>query len=242
MNVLIFGASGMLGHGVLRECLLADDVALVQVIGRSELDTSRLGVDAMHLRKLQQVVQPDLFDYRQIENRLKNFDACFFCLGVSSGGMREADYRLLTYDLTLAAAQVLARLNPQMTFTYVSGASTDSSEQGKSMWARVKGRTENALLRLPFKAAYMFRPGVIQALHGARSRTPLYRIFYVFAAPLMPLARRLMPDQVLTTEVIGRAMLNVARHGADRRLLESPDINRLGSEHPDAPASHARTA
>jgi len=216
MNVLIFGASGMVGQGVLRECLLAADVQAVVTIGRS-------GSGQQH-PKLRQLVHADLLNYSAIEAELSGFDACFFCLGISSAGMSEADYTRISYGYTLAAAETLARLNPQMTFTYVSGAGTDSTEQGLSMWARVKGRTENALLRLPFKGAYMFRPGVIQPLHGVRSKTASYQMLYSLLGPLLPLLRRLFPRQITTTEQVGRAMLAVARHGAPKHILESPDI------------------
>ncbi|ASV97488.1 NAD(P)H-binding protein [Paraburkholderia aromaticivorans] len=219
MKVLVFGATGMVGQGVLRECLRAPDVEAVQTVGRTrsgQLDP-----------RLIEVIQPDLMDYRAVEASLKGFDACFFCLGVSSAGMREAEYSRLTYDLTMTAAQTLARLNPQMTFVYVSGAGTDSTEQGSSMWARVKGRTENALRRLPFKGVYLFRPGVIEPLNGARSKTRSYRLFYMLAKPFLPTLRALLPNRILSTEDIGRAMLAVARHGADKTVLETADIRAL---------------
>src|SRR5256885_2117905 len=141
--------------------------------------------------------------------------------------MAEGDYTRLPYDLTLGVAAVLARLNPQMTFVYVSGAGTDSTEHGRSMWARVKGRTENSLLRLPFEAAYMFRPALIQPLHGVRSKTKSYRVFYTLARPILPLVPRLSPPRATTTEQVGRAMLAVAKRGAPKKLLETRDINRL---------------
>ncbi|MFM0175827.1 NAD(P)H-binding protein [Paraburkholderia sediminicola] len=219
MKVLIFGATGMVGQGVLRECLRAPDVEAVQTVGRTR--TGQLDP------RLIEVVQPDLMDYRALEASLTGFDACFFCLGVSSVGMQEAEYSRLTYDLTLAAAQTLARLNPQMTFVYVSGASTDSTEQGRSMWARVKGKTENALQRLPFKGVYLFRPGVIQPLNGARSKTRSYQLFYTLARPVLSTLRALFPNQILSTEDIGLAMLAVARHGADKAVLETADIRAL---------------
>lgn len=219
MKVLIFGATGMVGQGVLRECLRAPDVETVQTVGRTR--TGQLDP------RLIEVVLPDLMDYRAAEASLTGFDACFFCLGVSSVGMQEAEYSRLTYDLTLAAAQTLARLNPQMTFVYVSGASTDSTEQGRSMWARVKGRTENALQRLPFKGVYLFRPGVIQPLNGARSKTRSYQLFYTLARPFLSTLRALFPNQILSTEDIGLAMLAVARHGADKAVLETADIRAL---------------
>jgi uncharacterized protein YbjT (DUF2867 family) len=219
MKVLIFGATGMVGQGVLRECLRASDVEAVQTVGRTR--TGQLDP------RLTEVVQPDLMDYRALEASLTGFDACFFCLGVSSAGMQEAEYARLTFDLTLAAAQTLARLNPQMTFVYVSGASTDSTEQGRSMWARVKGRTENALQRLPFKGVYLFRPGVIQPLNGARSKTRSYQLFYTLARPFLSTLRALFPNQILSTEDVGLAMLEVARHGASQAVLETADIRAL---------------
>jgi uncharacterized protein YbjT (DUF2867 family) len=224
VNVLIFGATGMVGQGVLRECLLDTGVQSVLAIGRT--------ASGVQHPKLRDVVRRDLSNYAEIEGSLSGFDACFFCLGVSSSGMKEEDYERVTYGITMAAAEVLSRLNPRMTFTYVSGAGTDSSEQGKSMWARVKGRTENALLRLPFKAAYMFRPGVIEPVHGAKSKTTLYRVFYTLAKPLLPALRLAFPNYVLTTEQIGRAMLNVARRGAPQAILETKHIRAAarGSE------------
>jgi uncharacterized protein YbjT (DUF2867 family) len=220
MKILIFGATGMVGQGALRECLLADDVTLVQTVGRTATGQQH--------SKLRELVRQDLFDYAGVDAELENFDACFFCIGVTSSGMDEAQYTRLTHDLTLAAAQVLARLNPQMTFVYVSGAGADSSETSTTMWARVRGRLENALRRLPFKAVYVFRPGIIQPLHGIRSKTGSYRWFYTLSRPLLPLLRAMMPNTVLSTEIVGRAMLAVARHGAPKALLEAADISALG--------------
>jgi uncharacterized protein YbjT (DUF2867 family) len=177
--------------------------------------------------KLEVRVVPDLLDLAAIEPRLAECDACFFPLGVSSNGLDEARFTALTYDLTLSVARTLARLRPGMAFTYVSGAGTDSSETGRTMWARVKGRTENALLALPL-AATMFRPGVIVPMHGEVSKTPSYRVFYRLAGGLLRLSRPLLPgSMVTTTEQMGRAMIAVARHGSPRRVLESADINRL---------------
>lgn len=216
MNVLLFGATGMVGQGVLRECLRDPEVTLVQTVGRTAAGTPH--------PKLREIVHQDLWHYGAIEESLSGFDACFFCLGVSSSGMTEEDYTHVTCDLTLAAAETLCRLNPPMTFVYVSGAGTDSSEQGRIMWARVKGRTENALLQLRFAAAYMFRPGFIQPLDGIKSRTAAYRFFYALSKPLLPVLRLAFPNFVLTTQQIGRAMLAVARHGFPRHVLESKDI------------------
>ena len=209
----------MVGQGVLRECLLDSGVELLKTVGRTAT-----GVEHP---KLREVVHANLWDYSSLESALAGFDACFFTLGVSSAGMKEADYDRVTYGITLAAAETLSQLNPQMTFIYVSGAGTDSSEQGRIMWARVKGKTENALLRLPFKAAYMFRPGFIQPLHGISSRTAMYRVLYGLSKPLLPLLRWAFPSSILTTEQIGRAMLAVARNGAPKRILESKDISAI---------------
>ena len=209
----------MVGQGVLRECLLDRDVERVLSIVRAP--TGRVEP------KLRELVHRDFFDFSAIENELAGYDACFFCLGVSSAGMKEADYRRVTYDITLAAARVLARLNPNMTFIYVSGTGTDSSEKGSSMWARVKGKTENDLLRLPFKAACMFRPGVIVPLHGAVSKTTFVRVFDKVLGPVLPALYTLFPKYVTTTEQIGRAMLTVAKHGAPKSILETSDINRV---------------
>jgi len=216
MKVLIFGATGMVGQGVLRECLLDPDVSFVQTVGRTATGVKH--------PKLREMVHADSMHYAEIEDRLRGFDACFFCLGVSSAGMSEPEYERLTYGIALAAAETLVRLNPGMTFVYVSGAGTDSSEKGRIMWARVKGRTENALLRLPFKDAYMFRPAAIQPLHGERSKTAAYRIAYGLAKPVLPLLRRIFPSYILTTEEIGRAMIGVAKKGAPKKILERADI------------------
>jgi uncharacterized protein YbjT (DUF2867 family) len=217
MNVILFGASGMVGQGVLRECLLDPDVEKILSIGRS-----RTGLQHA---KLREIVHQDIANLAPIEDQLRGYDACFFTLGVSSAGMKEADYRRITYDLTLGAARTLAALNPEMTFIYVSGMGTDSA--GRSMWARVKGETENALLRLPFKAAYMFRPGFIQPLHGIKSKTALYRIPYAILGPFNSLFLKFFPKYATTTEVLGRAMIKAARQGAPKKVLESQDINAL---------------
>lgn len=219
MNVILFGATGMVGQGVLGECLLDPQVLSVLSIGRSATGQAHA--------KLRELVHGDLLDYSAIESELSGFDACFFCLGVSSAGMTEGAYRRVTYDITIAAAETLAKLNPAMTFIYVSGAGTDSTERGRSMWARVKGKTENALLRLPFKAACMFRPAVIRPMHGIKSKTRLYRVLYVVMAPLMGALQAVLPKYVTTTEQVGRAMIRVARQGAPKVVLENEDINRI---------------
>jgi len=219
MRVVLVGATGMIGQGVLRECLLDPEVHGVLSIVRSP--------SGQQHEKLREIVHGDFLDFSAIEPELTGLDACFFCLGVSSAGMSEERYRRVTYDITLAAAGTLVRLNPGMTFIYVSGAGTDSTERGRSMWARVKGETENALLRLPFKAAYMFRPAGIQPLHGITSRTRLYRVVYALTGPLFPLLKAVIPNHLTTTERLGRAMVEVAKHGAKKRVIESRDIDSI---------------
>ncbi|WP_145491915.1 Rossmann-fold NAD(P)-binding domain-containing protein [Yersinia rohdei] len=219
MKIMIFGASGMLGQGVVRECLLAADVSGVAVVTRQALAISN--------PKLQQIVTPDPTKFSLSREDIRQYDACFFCLGVSATGMTEEKYRQLTYELTLNVASQLQQANPAMAFIYVSGAGTDSSEQGKVMWARVKGKTENALLKLGFAHAWMFRPAIIQPLNGARSKTASYRIFYQLLTPLFPLLKYLFPTAILTTEDMGKAMLNAVRYGYDKPILEKGDISQL---------------
>jgi uncharacterized protein YbjT (DUF2867 family) len=220
MKIILFGVTGMVGQGVLRECLLDPEITTVLVIGRTSLNQQN--------EKLREIVIKDLYNLQPVEDQLRNYDACLFCLGVSSTGMKEADYHHVTYDLTISVAQTLSKLNPEMTFIYVSGMGTDSTEIGRTMWARVKGKTENALLRLPFKAAYMFRPAFIQPMHGIKSKTKLYRLLYVLISPVTPILTR-FPKYATTTEKIGRAMIQVAKHGAPKPFLESQDINTIGN-------------
>lgn len=224
LRIIVFGATGMVGTGVLRECLLDPDVAEVLSIGRTSLGPELL----QRHPKLRERVVSDLTDYRPLVGELAGWDACFFCLGVSAAGLSEDAYTRVTYDVTLAAARALSAASPGLVFVYVSGAGTDSSEKGRSMWARVKGKTENALLAMPFKAAFMFRPGLIQPVHGARSKTALYRRFYAVATPLFPLMRLFAGRHITTTEVLGRAMLAVVKRGAPATILHNRDINALG--------------
>jgi uncharacterized protein YbjT (DUF2867 family) len=216
VKVIVFGASGMIGQGVVRACLAAPDVSDVLLVGRA-------ATGPRHAR-LREVVHVDLFDCRSIEPDLTGYDACFFSLGVSVAGLDEVAYTRVNYELVLGIANTLARLNPEMTFVYVSGQGTDSTEEGRVMWARVKGRTENALRRLPFKAVYLFRPGLIQPIDGVRSRTGWYQALYTALSPVLWLGRRLVPTQVLTTDSVAQAMLNVVRRGAPQAVLEPPDI------------------
>ena len=219
MNVLILGATGMVGQGVLRECLLDGGVARVVTLGRTPIGQSH--------PKLRDIVHRDLMNLAPVEDQLRGLDACFYCLGASAAGLSEAEYTRINYELTLAVAETLVRLDPAITFIYVSGTGTDSTERGRTMWARVKGRTENALLRLPFKAAYMLRPGLIIPMHGVRSKTRLYRIFYTLLGPVLPTLRKIFPRSVITTEQVGRAMLRLARSGYSKHVLEMADLASL---------------
>lgn len=216
MNVILFGATGMVGQGVLRECLRDEGVESVLSISRSPTGQTH--------PKLRELVRTDLFEFDAATTDLQEYDACFFCLGVSSAGMSEADYTHLTFDLTVGWAEVLARINPAMTFIYVSGAGTG----GKAMWAQVKGRTENTLLAL-FPSSYMFRIGAVRAMHGEVSKTRWTRILYVAFRPLWPVVRVIAPGLMITTEELGRAMIRVARQGAPKRLLENRDLLALGA-------------
>jgi uncharacterized protein YbjT (DUF2867 family) len=229
LRVILFGGTGMVGQGVLRECVLDPGVELVLSVVRRATGPS-LGRKS---EKVREVVATEFFDLAKIEINLTGFDACFFCLGVSAIGMKESDYRRVTYDLTIAVARKLVWLNPTtanggMTFIYVSGAGTDSSEKGRAMWSRVKGATETALLGMKFKAAYMFRPAVIVPLHGITSKTGWYRGIYAAMKPVLPFLLRWFPQYVTTTEQMGRAMLTVARRGYAKPVLEARDIAWIG--------------
>jgi uncharacterized protein YbjT (DUF2867 family) len=223
VKAIVFGATGMIGQGVLRECLIDPGVERVLTIGRN--------ATGQRHEKLIGIVHTDLVDFTAIRQELSGYDACFFCLGTTSAGMSEADYRRVTYDIAVSAARTLVELNPDMTFIFVSGAGADSSERGRVMWARVKGATENAILALPFKASYVFRPAFVQPMHGIVSRTGWYNAMYRVFGPLFPLLSRLAPGYTVTTEQFGRAMLALARPGTKydgRRVLESRDIRALG--------------
>jgi hypothetical protein len=205
----------------LRECLNDADVETVLAIGRSP--------SGQQHPKLKEWLQQDVSDLSMLEQELKSYDACLFCLGVSAVGMSEDEYKRVTYDLTLKVAQTLERLNPKMTFVYVSGGGTDATERGETMWARVKGATENALLAMPFERAYMLRPGFIRPLHGIVSKTPWYRVLYTFAGPVYPALKRFFPGHVTTTEELGQAMLHVLKRGFSERVLENRDIVAVAS-------------
>ncbi|WP_205957570.1 epimerase [Pantoea stewartii] len=231
MKILLYGSTGMVGQGVLRECLKASDVESITVVVRSPL--------AEKNHRLRQIVSETLTVSLPDTGDTDSWDACFYCVGVSAYGMTEEDYCRLTCNLTLEVASYVFRVNPAMMFIYVSAAGADTSETAKTMWARVKGRTENALSRLGFASAIMFRPGIIQPLDGIRSRTFLYRLLYRLMAPVLPLLKRLLPDSILTTEEIGRAMLNAVRTGYSNAVLEKEDICRLALNIP-APSAAGR--
>ncbi|WP_213993415.1 NAD(P)H-binding protein [Sodalis sp. dw_96] len=219
MKVIIWGATGMVGQGVLRECLRAEDVISVVAVGRSAPTVQHF--------KLQSLIHEDLLHYDALAPRLSGLDACFFCLGVSSMGMSEQEYTRITHEMTLAAATALVKLNPSMTFVYLSGSGADSTGKSRTMWERVRGGTENALRALGFKSVYILRPGIILPRHGAVSKTPLYRNIYRFLTPLLSLIRPLCPGFILTTEVMGLAMLNLARQGFSETVLNSRQINNI---------------
>jgi uncharacterized protein YbjT (DUF2867 family) len=221
VKVVLFGATGMVGAGVLNECLRDDRVTSVLAVVRSPMRVKH--------PKLRELIRRDFFDYRDATDDFRGAHACFFCLGVTSVGKTEDEYHRLTYVIALAAARTMAGVNPGMTFCYVSGQGTDSTERGRVMWARIKGKTENELLRLPLKA-YMFRPGYIQPLGGIKSKTRVYRVFYQIMAPVYPVLRRLTPNLVTTNQMVGRAMIEVAIRGYPSRVLEVRDINRVATE------------
>jgi uncharacterized protein YbjT (DUF2867 family) len=215
MKVILTGATGMVGEGVLLECLQHKDVEQVLIVNRKPSGFSHT--------KLREIVHADFFNLTPIEEQLKGYDACFFCLGVSSIGMNEKDYSRISYELTLNFANTLAKHNPSMTFLYISGAGTDNTEKGKSMWARVKGRTENALLRLPCKAAYMFRPGYIHPTKGQKNTLKLYNYF----GWMYPFWKLVFVKYVSTMHELGLAMIVCARDGYEKTIIEVPDIIRL---------------
>lgn len=229
MKAILFGATGMVGQSVLRECLADPGVESVLAVGRRPT--------GMTDPKLRELVLEDLTDYSAVADQLAGHDACFFCLGVSSAGMSEADYRRVTVDFPVAAGRALAAKNPGMTFILVSGAGSDSTGKSRTMWARVKGEAERAILDLPFKGKYAFRPALIRPGAGIVSRTRSYRILYMLTRPLFPVLEALFPRSVTSSDRVGRAMLNVARDGADKPILENVDINQAagGSSHPRQP-------
>ena len=220
LNVVIFGASGMIGHGALLECLEDPTIERVVTVLRRSMNIQN--------EKLQEIIHNDFNDYSSIEDQLKNLDACFFCLGVPSAGMSEVEYTRITYDFPLAAAKTLLRLNPNLTFCHVTGAGTDSSEHGRIMWARVKGKSENAILALT-ESAWMFRPKLIKPEKGVVSAAKWVRRFYMFSKPITPAIKAIWPNSMTSTSILGRAMINVVRQRPAKKILETADINQLGA-------------
>ena len=222
IKAIIFGSTGMLGQAVLLECIQNTEVESILVINRQASNISSHP-------KLKEIIRKDFFDLSGLTNELTGYNTCFFCLGVSSAGMKENEYHKITYDLTLYIAKTLLAINKEMTFCYISGAGTDSSEKGKIMWARVKGKTENALLSLPFKKAYMFRPAFIQPMKGIRSRTKSYNVLYSVFKPFYFILKHF--DGIVTnTEVFGKAMILTVLNGYDKNVLENKDINKIVRE------------
>jgi len=212
LNVIITGATGMVGEGVLHECLLHPDVESVLVINRKPCGVTH--------EKLKEIIHKDFFNLSHIEDQLVGYNACFFCTGISSVGKKEDEYKHITYDLTMNFARVMLKKNPDMVFCYVSGSGTDSTEKGRMMWARVKGKTENDLLKLPFKDSYMFRPGYIQPTKGLKNTKKFYKLF----VPFYPILIIIFPRFVVSLEEVGMAMINVALYGSDEKILECREI------------------
>lgn len=216
IKVIITGATGMIGRGVLLECLAHEYVGEVLVIGRSSVQIVN--------QKLKEIIHKDFSDFETIKDRLKGYDACFFCLGISSSGLSEKQYRIITYDYTLSLAKALLGIKPDITFNYVSGEGTDSTEKGRMMWARVKGKVENDILKLGFKQAYMFRPGIIIPLKGIKSKTKVYQFMYDYFLWVVKVIKKLAPNSVVNTTQIGIAMINSVNEGYDKSILLPADI------------------
>ena len=222
LKVIITGATGMVGKGVLLECLIRAEVTSVLVINRKPIDIQH--------EKLTEILHRDFFDLSSIEDQLMGYDACFFCLGVSAFRMSEPDYSKITYDLTLHFAETVLMKNPGIQFCYVSGQGTDSSENGRVMWARVKGRIENKLLSMPFSNAFMFRPGFIQPMKGIKSSTKLYNALYALFKPFYPILKTIFPKQITSSPQLGNAMINIVIYGYNKKYLINNDINLLAEK------------
>ncbi len=219
MKVILTGATGMIGKGVLLECLDHPEISEVLSISRRSLTLDH--------PKLKELTHKDFSEFASVSEDLKGYTACYACMGVSSAGMKEAEYTRLTYDFTLALARELYTMNPKMTFTYVSGQGTDSSEKGRSMWARVKGRTENDLMKLGFRQAFMFRPGAIIPVKGVQPSSRLYRVLINNLTWLLKLIKKISPDSVVDSAQIGQAMINVSQFGYHKNILNPKDIQIL---------------
>ena len=218
LKTIITGATGMVGEGILRECLLNEDVAEVLVINRKPCGVAH--------PKLKEIIHSDFFDLSAIESQLQGYNACLFCLGISSVGVDADTYYRMTYTLTMHVAETLSRKNPDMTFCYISGAGTDSTEQGKVRWARVKGKTENDLMKLPFKAVYNFRPGALIPEKGAKNVLKLYKYF----SWLTPVIKLFFPNNISTIKALGQTMIKVSLTGYSKSIIEVKDIHILSPE------------
>lgn len=218
IRLILTGATGMVGEGVLHECLQNDAISKILIINRKPA--------GMTHPKLKEIIHSDFHDLSPIEKELVNYHGCLFCLGVSSVGMKEAEFYRLTYGLTMHVAETLSKLNADMVFCYISGAGTDSSEKGKSMWARVKGKTENDLMKLPFKKVYNFRPGGLQPTKGLKNTLPYYK----YLGWLLPIVKRIAPKYICTLKELGLAMINAVTNGYKKQVLEVPDIIALSRE------------
>ncbi len=218
IKAVITGATGMVGEGVLHECLLHPAVESILVMNRKSCGVSH--------PKLTEIIHSDFFDLSTIDSQLSGYNACFFCAGVSSVGMKEPEYTKVTYDLTLSFAKTLSKLNPDMTFCYVSGTGTDGTEKGRMMWARVKGKTENDLMKLPFRAAYNFRPPFMLPTKGLKNALPYYK----YVTWLYPVCRPLFPSYFITLKELGLAMVNSVLYGFEKKILEAMDIVRLAKK------------
>lgn len=221
MKVIITGATGMVGKGVLLECLDSPEVEAVLIVNRRSIEMTH--------PKLKEILHKDFLDLSSIEDQMAGYDACFFCLGMSAAGASKETYYRITHDLTIHWAETLLRLSPEMTFNYVSGEGTSTEENSRSNWANVKGKTENEILAMPFKSKYMFRPGAIQPLRGIRSATPMYNFFITLFKPLFFIMKHLFPNAVTDTTRIGVAMIKSHQQGFEKPHINTKDINILAA-------------
>jgi uncharacterized protein YbjT (DUF2867 family) len=231
MRIVIFGSSGMVGQGALRECLRDPEIEQVVSIVRAPTGTAH--------EKLREIVRKNFLDFSPIESQLTGLSACLYCLGVTSSGTSEESYTRITCGFTIAAANTLLKLNPEISFVFVSATGADSTERGSTMWARVKGKTENALLAMPFRSVYVFRPAMIQPLDGIKSKTKSYRIVYGLVAPFLSAARHFWPNYISTTHELGKALLAAAKRGTEKRIVEAGQIRELLELLPESARNHS---
>ena len=244
LSVIIFGASGMVGQSVMRECLLDPQVERVLSVVRKPLPPTSTDAAEPSTAKVTELVHTDMYDYSSVDTQLRGYDACFFCIGVSSVGMKEEEYRRVTYDLTMASARAVLQQNQNMVFVYVTGMGSDTSENPNSwtMWPRIKGKTENDLMKLGFKGAYMFRPGYIHPTTKIRSKTVVYQTLIPIVSAFYPVLNYLAPKSVTTTEKVGKAMINAGKFGAGNHICEVQQINELAALTPTTAATSPLTS